>query len=450
MTQNNTPLAYVETYGCAQNESDSQKIMGILKSVGYDICENEVDADLIVFNTCAVRGHAEDRVYSNIGALKELKDSKPNLMIAVGGCMTQQEEMARKIKMRYPHVDIVFGTNRIHKLPELLQAAKSKRVLDIEGDEQVHEDIPTQRTSKYTALVSVMYGCNNFCSYCVVPYVRGRERSRNSRDILREVQELADSGCKEITLLGQNVNSYCDSSEDKRTFTALMRLLSTVDGIERIRFATSHPKDISDELLSEMAANPKICKQLHLPFQSGSNKVLRDMNRRYTREHYFEIIRRARELMPELAVSSDVIVGYPTEDIDDFEQTMALIKEVQFDHLYTFIFSPRNRTPAANIPSVLDKEKIKGNFMSLVELQNSITLEKNQRLVGTTQSVLIEGVSKNNEATLAGKTECGRVVNIKCGQAIREQIIGKILPLEIISASLGALKAEITEDNGGS
>lgn len=431
----NKKKARVITYGCQQNENDSERIRGMLLEMGYSLAEDNSDADVVIFNTCAVRDNAEQRVYGNIGALKAVKDKRPEMLIGICGCMAQQQHVAQHIKKRFPFVDFVFGTNALHRLPQILYSAASQRVFDVgEWEGEIVENLPHQRQSIVASTVSVMYGCNNFCSYCVVPYVRGRERSRKLQDIIREVEGLAAQGCREVTLLGQNVNSYSELE-----FSELLRLVGKVDGIERIRFISSHPKDISDSLIEEMAENPKICKQLHLPFQAGSNKVLADMNRRYTRERYLDIIRKVKEKMPDIALTSDVIVGYPTETKEDFDQTLDLARQVEFDMLFTFIYSKRKGTPAEKITPVLNEEQIKNNFDALLEVQNEISLKKNKALEGTMQSVLVEGISKSNENTLTGRTDGAKIVNFIGDKSL----IGEFVSVKIINAATWSLTGEI-------
>ncbi len=399
--------------------------------MGYSFCDDESQADFIIFNTCSVRDHAEQRVYSNIGALKKLKQTKPSLLIAICGCMPAQEKVAKFIRSHFPYVDIIVGTNAIHKLPSLINEAKAGRIMETTQDDSVYEGVPLERDSQFKASVSIMYGCDNYCTYCIVPYVRGRERSREPHDIIAEVENLAKTGCKEINLLGQNVNSYGKGLVKPYTFTQLLRDLSHIDGVKRIRFISSHPKDISDELIAEMAANDKVCKQLHLPFQSGSDKVLADMNRRYTSAQYKETIRKLRDVMPNIFLSSDVIVGFPTEEQEDFDQTLRLLEEVRFDQLFTFIYSKRSGTKAADMPIQLPTERIKANFTKLLDTQLDISLQRNKALISTTQQVLVESKGKS-EGQLCGKTNGGRMVNIDSGS---ESLIGKLVDVQIYDAN---------------
>ena len=347
------PLAYVRSYGCQQNVNDGEKIKGVLQDVGYGLCDNVEHADLILFNTCAVREHAEQRVFGNVGALKKLKEQNPRLMIGVCGCMAQQEHIVEKLRQSYPYVDLVFGVDGIDTLPQLVaqKLQKHKRVL-LEPAQRpvIVENIPIRRESEFRAWLPIMYGCDNFCTYCIVPYVRGREKSRKPGDILAEFKGLVEAGYKEITLLGQNVNSYGKGLEEKIDFSDLLNLLCTVPGDYHIRFMTSHPKDASFKLIDTIAAQPKICKHLHLPVQCGSDRLLVQMNRHYTIEHYLELIEYARKKVPGITFSSDIIIGFPGETEEDFQQTLSLIRKVGYMQLFTFIYSKRTGTKAAEMP----------------------------------------------------------------------------------------------------
>lgn len=438
MSGDTEKYAYIITYGCKQNESDSERIKGILADEGYDFCDNSEDADLILFNTCAVRENAETRVYGNIGALKALKEKKPDMLIGICGCMMQQAQEADKVKKRFKHVDFVFGTHAIARLPQILHSAKQQRVFDIESSEAIHEDLPIKRDSILIANVPIMYGCNNFCTYCVVPHVRGRERSRSEADILMEIEGLAAQGCKEVLLLGQNVNSYGKDNEQE-TFPNLLRKINEIQGIERIRFISSHPKDFSDELIEVMAKSEHICKQLHLPFQSGSDKVLKDMNRKYNIAQYVNIIEKARALMPELTITSDVIVGFPTETQENFDDTITLINRIGFDSLFTFIYSPRVGTPAAKMESELSKDQIKVNFEKLLKAQEGHSYRRNELLKDTIQPILVEGVSKTNPNSLTGRTDGGKVVNFTGDISL----VGKVIDVKITAVATWSLTGEI-------
>ena len=432
--------ACVVTYGCQQNENDSEKIKGMLSEMGYLLIEDRENADVIIFNTCAVRENAELKLKGNVGALKYLKAKNKKVLIGVCGCMVQQEKAASNLNQKFKHIDMVFGTHSLYKFPEILHNAMNERVLDVlDCDGYIAEDIPMKRDDKFRAWVSIMYGCNNFCSYCVVPYVRGRERSRKHEDVLNEVRTLAKEGYKEITLLGQNVNSYGNDDENEYSFAKLLREVCEIEGIERVRFATSHPKDISDELIETMRECKKVCPQLHLPFQAGSNKVLKDMNRGYTREEYLAKIDKIKANIPNISLSSDIIVGFPTETNEDFEETINVVKYVEFDSLFTFIYSRRDKTKAALMESVLSDEEIQKNFDRLLETQNDISKKINESYLGRNVEVLVEGVSKNNSDALQGRTPENKIVNFKGDTSL----IGKFVKLKITDAKTWSLNGEI-------
>ncbi len=438
------PLAYVETYGCAQNENDSERIRGMLSDMGYGFCESVKDADVVIYNTCAVRENAELKVFGNLGALKHLKEKRPDMLIGVCGCMMQQEHISERIRQKYKHVDMIFGTHALYKFPEIMnEARQGKRAISTENsDGRIVEGISTKRETAPLAKVSVMFGCNNFCSYCVVPYVRGRERSRRPEDILAEIQEVAKAGYKEVMLLGQNVNSYGKNLKDEGlTFADLLRKVCEVEGIERVRFMTSHPKDISDELIDVLASEGKICKQLHLPVQSGSSKVLKDMNRKYTREDYLDIVQKVRTKIPDVVLTTDIIVGFPTETNEDFEETLSLLEEVRYDMIFSFIYSKRKGTPAAEMEICLTAEEIHKNFDRMIEVQNQISFEKNQKYLGTVETVLVESISKTNSEFLSGRTDGGKIVNFKGDECL----IGKMIDVRIIEAKTWSLVGEVLD-----
>ncbi len=439
-----TKKAIVVTYGCQQNENDSERIRGMLCEAGYEICYEQEEADLIIYNTCAVRDHAEQKVFGNLGALKILKRRKPELIIGVCGCMMQQKHVSDKIKSKYKHVDIIFGTHTLYVLPKLLYNVlinneRSIEILNIDG--RIAEDIPIKREGSVLAYVSIMYGCNNFCSYCIVPYVRGRERSRKKEDILNEIRQIASEGYKEVMLLGQNVNSYGNDLEEDIDFSDLLEMVCKIDGIERIRFMTSHPKDFNEKLMYAIRDNKKVCKQLHLPVQAGSNAVLDKMNRKYTREDYIKKVEMMRSIVPEITISTDIIVGFPSETNEDFEQTLELLREVRYDILFSFIYSKRTGTPAAKMPFALTDEQIHSNFDRLLEVQNEISKEINDSYVGKVCYVLAEGESKNDKNMLSGRTDGGKIVHFK---GDKEQI-GQILPIEIKSAKTWFLSGDIVK-----
>ena len=438
------PLAFVETYGCAQNESDSEKIKGMLLDMGYDFCNDSKAADFVIFNTCAVRENAELKVFGNLGALKHTKRAKPSMVIGVCGCMMQQAHISEEIRKKYKHVDMIFGTHSLDKFPELLDEARTgKRAFSVENSEGViTEGITVRRDAPPLAKISVMYGCNNFCTYCIVPYVRGRERSRTPQEILKEVAETSKNGYKEVMLLGQNVNSYGkDLKEQKLNFAGLLREVCKIDGIERVRFMTSHPKDISDELIDVLAGEPKMCKQLHLPIQSGSDKVLKEMNRSYTRKRYLEIIKKVKEKIPGIVLTTDIIVGFPTETDEDFEETLSVLREVEYDMVFSFIYSKRKGTPAATMPDALTNEEKHKNFDRMLELQNEISKRKNDEYFGRIEKVLVEGKSKTNDEFLSGRTDGGKIVNFQGSDAL----IGKIIDVKITECKTWSLIGEITQ-----
>ncbi len=431
----------VLTFGCQQNEHDSEIISGVLEECGF-LPSDINDADVIIFNTCAVRETAEEKVIGKIGALKALKYKKKDLVIGIGGCMTAIEKTADYIFKTFPFVSFVFGTNAISSLPELvLKATNGKRTKGVEGDAVISEELPAIRRESYRADISVMYGCNNFCSYCIVPYTRGREKSREPEMIIAEVKKAVEGGAKEIMLLGQNVNSYGKGLETEITFAKLLDKIASLPGDFRIRFMTSHPKDATDELLLVMARHEKICKHLHLPVQCGSDRVLCDMNRRYDVSKYLSIIKRARELMPDLTVTSDIIVGFPTETKEDFEGTLSLCREVEYDSLFTFIYSRRSGTKAAEMTPVSTDEEIHSRFNSLLSLQNEISKKKNDMRVGKTLKVLVTGVSENNPEMLAARTEGNRIVHFRGDAALT----GSFAYVKITDAKTWSLFGEQTK-----
>ena len=405
-----TPKAYVETYGCQQNEADSEKIRGMLVQSGYAICGEAEGADVVVMNTCAIREHAEQRVFGNLGALVHTKRRHPGQKVFLCGCMAGEEIVSQRIKKSYPHVDGVFSSHHLWQFPEILHNVlyHGKRqfyVADEAGS--IAEGIPQVRDNKLKAWVSIMYGCNNFCTYCIVPYVRGRERSRKPADILAECKALIDSGCKEITLLGQNVNSYGKDLDCGVDFSDLLAQIAQLPGEFLIRFMTSHPRDAGQKLFDTMAKYPKIAKQLHLPFQSGSSRVLKAMNRHYDREKYLAAVNYAKSVMPELVLTSDVIVGFPGETEEEFEETLSLIEQVRYDALFTFIFSPRHGTPAASMDDPTSKEEKNRRFDRLCNLQNRISEEIHTGYIGKAVRCLVDGVDGDQ---LTSRTEGGRLV----------------------------------------
>ena len=436
------PLAMVDTYGCQQNEADSEKLRGYLAEMGYSFTQDEFQADVIVINTCAVREHAEMRVLGNVGALNHSKKAKPDQLIAVCGCMVQQEHMARKIKQSYPVVDLVFGPHELWRFPELLERAQigGRRVFAAEKDTgAVAEGIPKQRDGKVKAWLSIMYGCNNFCTYCVVPYVRGRERSRRSEDVVREARELVEQGYKDITLLGQNVNSYGKDLETPVDFADLLRQINDIPGDFVIRFMTSHPKDATEKLFRTMAECEKCAHHIHLPVQSGSNRVLKAMNRGYTREKYLEQVEMARRYMPDLVLTTDIIVGFPGETEEEFEETLSLVEQVRFDAMFTFIYSKRVGTPAASMPDPYTRADKQKHFDRLTELANRISGEKHKDYEGRSFRVLVDGETGKEEYNLSARTGGGRLVHLKGDPAL----VGSFVTARITASNTWALYGEL-------
>lgn len=435
------PLALVDTYGCQQNEADSERLRGYLAQMGYDFTQDERAADVIVVNTCAIREHAELRVLGNVGALAHTKRENPGQIICLCGCMAQEPHMAQKIKQSYRQVDLVFGPHALWRFPELLYRILTRRgrIFDQSGEPgSIAEGIPVVRQSGVKAWVSIMYGCNNFCSYCVVPYVRGRERSREPQDILEEIQGLVRDGYRDITLLGQNVNSYGKDLEQPMDFAGLLAEANRIPGDFLLRFMTSHPKDASQSLFETMARCEKVAPCLHLPFQSGSSRVLKAMNRGYSRETYLEKVRALRSFIPEVVLTSDVIVGFPGETEEEFEETLSLVRTVRFDALFTFLYSPRPGTPAAKLPDPVSKEQKAAQFQRLVEAQNEISQEKHRAYVGKTLRCLIDGVGEDPRNSLTARTSGNRLVHLN-GPKER---IGSFAEVKIVDASTWALFGE--------
>ncbi len=436
--------ALVETYVCQQNVNDSQKYEGMLLEMGYTLTKERDEADFILFNTCAVRENAEKKVFGNLGALKHLKARKPSLIIGICGCMSQQEEVAKRIKSKYHHVDLVFGTHSMAQFPGMLEKIliEKTRITDTSEVDYVCENIPTNYDGGCKAFVSIMYGCNNFCTYCIVPYVRGRERSRDMDSVLDECRLLHSQGVKEITLLGQNVNSY---GKDLGMVEGFAALLAEVDkiGIERIRFMSSHPKDISDKVLETMSNSKHICHQLHLPLQAGSDKLLKEMNRVYTREKYLSIVEKARTLMPDIGLTTDIIVGFPTETEEDFEGTLDMLKRVGYDSIFSFIYSPREGTPAARMEFNSTEEEIKLRFDRLLKLQNEISYSLNKKCEGEEQLVLVESVSKTDENILTSRNYANKIVNFEGDKSL----VGQIVKVKITKAQTWVLLGELIGEN---
>ena len=441
VAEGRTPRAYVETYGCQQNEADSERIRGMLAQSGYAIANEAENADVVVMNTCAIREHAEQRVFGNLGALTHTKRRHPAQKIFLCGCMAGQEVVVNRIRHSYPHVDGVFSTHHLWQFPEILYRVLTgkKRVFFVEDEPgSIAEGLPQLRDQSLKAWVSIMYGCNNFCTYCIVPYVRGRERSRKMEDILAECRQVIANGAKEITLLGQNVNSYGKDLEEKIDFADLLTEIAKIPGQFLIRFMTSHPRDSSKKLFDTMANEPKIAKQLHLPFQSGSSRILKAMNRHYDREHYLELVNYAKSVMPDLVLTSDVIVGFPGETEEDFKETLSLISEVHYDSLFTFIFSPRPGTPAASMEDPTPKEEKNRRFDALCALQNSISESIHTGYIGKTMRCLVDGKDKD---LLTARTEGGRLVRFKGS----ESLIGTFTDITITGATTWSLTGTLSE-----
>ena len=436
-----TMLAMVDTYGCQQNEADSEKLRGYLAEMGFGFTQDEFAADIVLVNTCAVREHAEMRVLGNVGALNHSKKAKPGQIIAVCGCMVQQEHMAQKIKMSYPVVDLVFGPHELWRFPELLERVldSGKRVFSTADDTgSVAEGIPTARVDKVKAWLSIMYGCNNFCTYCIVPYVRGRERSRRPEDVVAEARELIEAGYKEITLLGQNVNSYGRDLGGEVDFADLIRMIDAIPGDYLIRFMTSHPKDATEKLFKTMAECRHCAHQLHLPVQSGSDRILKAMNRSYDSEKYLRQVELARSYMPDLVLTTDIIVGFPGETDEDFEDTIRLVERVRYDAMFTFIYSKRVGTPAATMPDPYTREQKQVHFDRLMDVSNRISGEKHKEYEGQTLRVLVDGETGRDEYNLSSRTNGGRLVHLRGDTGL----IGRFIDVKITASNTWALYGE--------
>ena len=435
---------YIETWGCQMNEEDSEKLSGMLKRIGYTRTENKEEAGIILFNTCCVRENAENKVFGNLGALKKLKKKNPDLIIGICGCMMQQEGMADRILKEFPYVNIVFGTHNAYKFPEYLNRVRTegvqiKEIFNKETD--IVEGLPIDRESSVKAFVTIMYGCNNFCTYCIVPYVRGRERSRKPEDILKEIRELVAQGYKEITLLGQNVNSYGKGLEEGVDFAKLLRMINEIEGLERVRFMTSHPKDLTLDVIMAIKECDKLCEQIHLPVQSGSNSILKKMNRHYTREYYLDLVKKIKEEIPGATLTTDIIVGFPGETEEDFQDTLELVKEVGYSSAFTFIYSRRNNTPADMMLNQVSEEDKHHRFNRLVAAVNERVIAQNKAEEGNILEVLVEGNSKNDAEKLTGRTRTGRLVNFT-GEGINA---GDIVNVKITRAQNFSLIGEVVK-----
>lgn len=422
--------ACTQTFGCQMNARDSEKIIGILEEIGYEPTESE-QADFVIYNTCTVRENANLRVYGRLGHLNTIKKRNPNMMITLCGCMMQEDTVVDKIKRSYRFVDIIFGTHNIFKLAELIYTRLHSKgmVIDIwKGTDRIVENLPSDRKYSFKAGVNIMYGCNNFCSYCIVPYVRGRERSRNPEDIIKEIKELVADGVVEVMLLGQNVNSYGKTLEQPMTFAQLLQEVEKIEGLERIRFMTPHPKDLSDELIEVMKHSKKICKHLHLPVQSGSTKVLQKMNRKYTKEQYLDLVQRIKTAMPDIALSTDIIVGFPGETEEDFLETMEVVEKVRYHNAFTFLYSKRTGTPAASMENQVEEEVAKERFNRLIVAVKSYASNNSEELVDTIQRVLVEEVNEQDSNLMTGRLSNNLLVHFKAGR----DLIGKIVDVKLI------------------
>jgi tRNA-2-methylthio-N6-dimethylallyladenosine synthase len=436
----------ITTWGCQMNEHDSEKMSGILETLGYKPTQIKDEADIIIFNTCLVRENAELKVYGNLGELKSLKREKPDLIIAICGCMMQKQEVRDLIKQKYRFVDIIFGTHNLHNLSEFIanHNQTSRMIVDVwEDGGEIIEGVPARRKFGYKAFVNIMYGCNNFCTYCIVPYTRGREKSRRPEDILNEITTLANEGCKEVTLLGQNVNSYGKTLDEKVSFAQLLRMINNINGIERIRFMTSHPKDLSDELIFAMRDCDKVCEHLHLPFQSGSNKILKIMNRKYSKEQYLGLVEKIKKEIPNISLTTDIIVGFPGETEEDFLETLEVVEKVKFDSAFTFLYSIREGTPAAKMENQVPDDTKHSRFNQLLDTLHPISYENNINLKDSIQEVLVEELSKTDESVLNGRTRSNKLVHFKGNK----DLIGSLVNVKIDTCKTWTLEGYIVDEN---
>jgi tRNA-N(6)-(isopentenyl)adenosine-37 thiotransferase enzyme MiaB len=433
---------WIQTLGCQMNEHDSEIILGMLSQMGYVEVATPVEADLILYNTCSVRENPERRVYGQLHMLRQLKERNPDLIIGICGCMVQQKAELERIRQSLEHVDLVFGTHNIHRLPELLHKVRvtGERVIEVwheEGD--VVEGLPVQREGKLKAYVTIIYGCNEFCTYCIVPYVRGKERSRAMEQILAECRSLGEQGYKEIMLLGQNVNAYGNDLPGGENFARLLDEVNQVPGIERIRFTSPHPKHFTDDVVEVMARAEKVCEHVHLPVQAGSDRTLRRMGRRYTREQYLRLVEKMRAAIPDLAITTDIIVGFPGETDEDFMETIRLVEEVEFDGAFMFIYSPRIGTPATRLKEQVPEDVKRDRIYHLIEVQNRISRKKNEEWVGRTVEVLVEGVSHKDPSKLSGRSRQNKLVVFAGGQ----ELIGKTVDVRVVEAQTWSLSGEL-------
>lgn len=435
---------HITTFGCQMNEHDSEIMAGMLLEKGYQQAESRDEANIVIFNTCSIRENADKRFFGTLGTLKKRKMAERDAFtVCVCGCMMQQQHIIDTLKAKFPWVDVVYGTHNLHELPKLLDNLymQKKKQIDIWPDgKEIVEGLPAERLFEHKSFVNIMYGCNNFCSYCIVPYTRGRERSRRPEDIVTEVKRLVADGVKEVTLLGQNVNSYKGCGENGQAdFTDLIYMLADIDGLERIRFMTSHPKDLSDKLIEAFKNCDKLCKYVHLPVQAGSSKVLKEMNRKYTREHYLDLVKKLRTAVPDITISTDIIVGFPGETEEEFEETLSLVKEVEYDSAFTFLYSVREGTPAARREDQVPEDIKHARFNRLVDAINEISARKNAAYVGKVEKVLVDGESRSKEGTYEGRTDGFKLVNFTGGA----DLAGKIVDVKITDSNTFSLTGKV-------
>lgn len=438
-----TKTYHITTFGCQMNEHDSETIAGMLSQMGFSPASDRDEADVAVINTCSVRENADKRFFGTLGQLKQIKKENPDFTVCVCGCMMQQQHIIDSIKSKYPWVDVIFGTHNIHEFPRLLKTviSEKEKIIDVwEDGGEIIEGLPAKRLYRHKAFVNIMYGCNNFCTYCIVPYTRGRERSRRAEDILAEVRRLTEDGVREVTLLGQNVNSY--QGEDGTDFADLIYRLNEVEGLARIRFMTSHPKDLSDKLIAAYRDCEKLCDYIHLPVQSGSSRVLKRMNRKYTKEGYLELVEKLKEAVPHIAISTDIITGFPGETEADFEETLDLVRRVEYDSAFTFLYSIRKGTPAAQYADQIPEEIKHQRFNRLVELVNEISAAKNAAYVGRTVTVLVDGPSKKSGSALSGRTEGFKLINFEGPR----ELSGTLADVRVTAGKTFSLEGRLCEE----
>ena len=445
VTLNRVPTFNVTTFGCQMNSRDSEKLIGILEAVGYQEVEDE-NADLVIYNTCTVRDNANQKVYGRLGALSHQKKKNPDMKICLCGCMMQEPEAVEKIKKSYKHVNLIFGTHNIFKFAELLvtMLESKEMIIDIWKDtDKIVEDLPVDRKYPFKSGINIMYGCNNFCSYCIVPYVRGRERSRDPEDIIREITQLVQEGVVEVMLLGQNVNSYGKNLEKPMSFACLLQEIEKIEGLDRIRFMTSHPKDLSEDLITVMKNSKKICRHLHLPIQSGSTRILEQMNRRYTKEQYLALVTKIRKEIPDITLTTDIIVGFPGETREDIEETADVVRKVKFDNAFTYIYSKRTGTPAAAMENQVSEEQVKENFSYLLEIVQQTAREQTKRFEGQVLDALIEEINDHDKTLVSGRLSNNILVHLKGDSSM----IGKILPVRLTESGGFYYMGELVEAN---